>query len=65
MATKTTLTEFATISLLFSVLVTELSDEFPLLKPRMLDRLQRLREEPLNAYMIGEIGEAIRRVEGL
>jgi hypothetical protein len=58
-------TEFAVVSLLFSVFVTVLSDEFPNLKPRILDRLHRLRRVPRNAHMLATIEEAIWRVEGL
>jgi hypothetical protein len=51
--------ESAVVSLLFSVLVTVLNDEFPNLKPRMLDRLSRLRRVPRNARRLATIEEAI------
>jgi hypothetical protein len=57
--------ESAVVSLLFSVLVTVLSDDFPNLKPQVLDRLIRLRDQPPNSYMIATIEEAIRRIERL
>jgi len=58
-------TETAVIGLLLSVLATVLSDEFPNLKPRMLDRLYRLQKVPRNAQRLATIDEAIHRVEHL
>jgi hypothetical protein len=44
---------------------TVLNDEFANLKPRMLDRLYRVRRVPQNAHMLATIEEAIWRIERL
>jgi hypothetical protein len=57
--------QFAILNLLFSTFVTVLNDEFPNLKPRMIDRLEVYLRDPKNAESVAILREAIHRLEGL